>query len=288
MNNVENYSPFYEIRQLLKLLRCICGFPIQTVDATFSRFRFVSRLEYIRFFALILVLLLEYIYWTILVLIYDGNIKTLFTFYNENYDSMYSSKIDKLSSMLFYVITMISSFVYLFVFKSNVEPISELCTDMSKLNAKLSKVSNEMKKERKEPKHKCEFYKMPSSTKTVIYGQILNLFTSMLWALWGFFFFQSNSNLETVQRYGAGLQIIYPILFFIEHLFLFFGPLACSAELIIGQIVDSIADLYGKWDESLKYSSKVTLNNDNNDCADASHSNRSESVPLLNIEQGKM
>ena len=283
MNKMDNYSPFYEIYRLLKLLRWIGGFPIQTIDETYSKFRFVSQLEYIRFFALILVLLLEYIYWTILVLIYDGNINKLFSFYNETYDNMYSSKIDKLSSILFYLITIISSFVYLFVFKSNVNPISELCADMSKLKVRLSKASNEKKKEREERNHELICYKLPNSTKTVIYGQILNLFTSLLWALWGFCNLQSNSNLEIVHSYGDGVQIIFPILFFIEHLFFFFGPLACSAELIIGQIVDNIADLYGKWEDSLKYGSKAPLNNE---CADKNHCKRSESVPL-DIEHGK-
>lgn len=261
MNFQNEFSPFYEIRSLLKLLRCTCGFPIQVKNETFTSFRFTPWLESVRFSSLIVFHLLDFLYLTILVLLCEGDFNQLFALYAVNYDNLMRSKIDQLSSAFFYVISIKSTIIYFLVFKSSVDSISDLCKEMSKAKAML-KTNTDARKMDNLFCTKCN--EITNSTKTVMYGQILSLLTSVVWALWCFNYFQSLADLDVFVRYGAMVHIVYPILFFIQHLFNFYGPMACTAELIIGQIVDSISKLFSDWEEKFSHSlGSIDDNNDN-------------------------
>ena len=57
---------------------------------------------------------------------------------------------------------------------------------------------------------------------------------------------------DSALNYGKDIQIIYPILHAFTTAFILFGPMACSAELLAGQIVKSITDLFCQWEDILK------------------------------------
>ena len=144
MASTNTNSPLYEIQRPLKLLRWIGGFPIKAVDSSFSQFTFIPWLEYIRFCFLILVFVMEYIYLMVKVLLYDGNLYSVYTFYETNYNKFSASKIDQFSTVFFNHITTISfSVVFILVFKSNASSISELCTDAKELKSMLNKNDEE-------------------------------------------------------------------------------------------------------------------------------------------------
>ena len=67
MNRKNTNSPLYGIRHPLTLLRWTLGFPLQTTDATFSQFHFVSHTECLRFVVFISIMLFEYVFMSILI-----------------------------------------------------------------------------------------------------------------------------------------------------------------------------------------------------------------------------
>ena len=248
-----SYSPLNEIRQPLKILRWTLGFPLQALDATFSRFRFVPWMEFFRFSTLILISLVEYLFWAILFLIDDGNINNLIDFYADGYNKVSASKIEQSSFVILRISTIIFAFVYIFHFKWNANTISDLCKEVNRLKENLSKMLIEKHEERK---HRCYHIKFEYSTKTILYGQILNVLSSLLYGVWILIFLQNNENEAWFPHRKTFVQIVYPIVATIAMMCINLGPMTCSAELVVGQIVDSITQLYCQWEEALKYDFK--------------------------------
>ena len=248
MASANKSSPLYEIQRPLKLLRWIGGFPIKAVDWSFSEFIFIPWLEYIRFCFLILVFVMEYIYLMIKVLLYDGNLYNVYTFYETNYKKFSASKIDQFSTVFFNHITTISfSVVFILVFKSNASSISELCTDTKELRSMLQSMLIKNSKENRPPSH-C--FQMKKYAKGIVYGQCLNIVSSIFWGIWAAIFLQTHY--ERTAKYGNDITIIYPIILTIQTAFIFFGPMACSAELVVGAIVESVTDVFCQWEDILE------------------------------------
>ena len=80
MSSSNTNSPLYKIRRPLEFLRWIGGFPIQPLDPSFSQFRFIPWLECIRFSIVILMFVLEHLYFILVVIIYEGNLNNYFSF----------------------------------------------------------------------------------------------------------------------------------------------------------------------------------------------------------------
>ena len=47
--------------------------------------------------------------------------------------------------------------------------------------------------------------------------------------------------------------MIYPLIFVLQAILILFGPMACSAELIVEQIIDNNTNLFSLWEDILKY-----------------------------------
>ena len=190
---------------------------------------------------------LQYLYLIIIVLIFDGNLDNFFAFYEEGYNSYSSSLIDQLSVVFMSISFYLSSLAFLFVFKCNAKSISDLCKDVQKLKYELAFKSIKLKEEQKPLKY---FYVMEKSTRTMVYGQFFNLVASISWAIWTVCFYESND--EKFLHYGDSLRIVYPILVVMLTSLCLFGPMTCSAELVVGQIINSITDLFSQWNSILK------------------------------------
>lgn len=257
MTSTNTNSPLYEIKRILKILRWIGGFPIKPLDSSFSQFIFIPWLEYIRFCFLILVFVMEYIYLMIKVLIYGGNLYNVYTFYETNYNKFSASKIDQFSTIFFNHITTISfSAVFIFVFKSNASSIGELCTDTKELRSMLKPMLIKNSKEKRSASH-C--FQMKKYAKGIVYGQCLNIVSSILWGIWAAIFLQTHY--ERTAKYGNDIKISYPIILTFQNTFILFGPMACTAEVVVGQIVESITDLFCRWEDILECSSNGCTEN---------------------------
>ena len=247
MDAINTNSPFYEIRRPLQIMRLTGGFPMQAFDPSFSKFRFLPLLEFIRFSVLIVVYLMEYIYTSILMVINDGDFDNYFSIYEDSYNKFSTSKIDILSTLFMRITAMLFSVVFLFVFKCNAISISKLCNDASKLKSKLSLWVISSKDNRKTKRY-C--HELEKSTKTIVYGQLLNLASSMLWGIWAALFLQVHE--KRFLDMSKSTQIIYPLIYVLQAIFILFGPMACSAELIVEQIIDNNTKLFGLWEDILK------------------------------------
>ena len=248
MSCTNSNSPLYKIRIPLKILRWTGGFPLQKLDSSFSQFVFIPWKEYLRFAILIVMLVSEYIYWALVVLIYDGNMDNLFSFYEESYDKFSSSKVDQFSTVFIYVTAISFNVMLLFVFKSNVITMNQSFKDAKKLKSSLSSllIKNE---EKRKPVMVC--HEMEECTKTILFGQSLNLACSIIWGIWAALFLQIHYG-SRMDVYGNSIRITYPFFHAFQASIIFFGPLVCSAELVARQIVDNLTDLFSQWEEMLK------------------------------------
>ena len=182
-----------------------------------------------------------------MVTISEGNLNSYFSFYETNYNKFSASKVDQFTTIFVYITTILSAIVFLIVFKSNSTSISEFCKDAKELKSQLTSILIKNEEEWTTIKH-C--YELENCTKTIVYGQILNIVSSILWGIWANIFLKIHD--DSALNYGKDIQIVYPILHAFTTAFIFFGPMACSAELVAGQIVKSITDLFCQWEDILK------------------------------------
>ena len=194
-------------------------------------------------------LLLTYLDIVGLILIYDRSLHNLFRIKQECWNNFSTSKIDHIALIIVFVIGVVSSFVYLFAFKSNIESINQLCEDINDLGTTFSKEPNKWNQN-----ISFKGSRMENSTKNMIYGQILCFITSILFGLWAYLILQAIAYDGVFVRYGIHFPLIFPIVYTIETYFKLFGPMTCSAELFCGQMIDSITDLFEDWIVALKTS----------------------------------
>ena len=248
MSNINPNSPLYRIRHPLIILRWTLGFPLQVMDGKFFRFRFVTWLEIIRFTILMLILLLEHEFWAILTLISDRSFDDFYDFYESNMNRVSASKIDKWLTWMFRIANMMFSFVLLLLFKWNAKKIENLCQDVAK---QYTNISAMLRNQHEETTSSCKGNKLEYATRTLIYGQILNFISSILWGLWMYYYLLYNAGDAVFVEFKSFIRATYPILVTIEMLFMGFGPIASSTELVVGHIVDSITELFCKWNKVL-------------------------------------
>ena len=248
MKSTEVFSPFYNIRRSLKLLRWTFGFPLQGKDDSFTEFRFVVWLEGLRFLVLSILLAVVYVYWTFVLLIVDGNLHkfiNLATMYTDNYSR---SKLDNVMVLLYPIYSLGMSFCYLLFFKWNTQSINSFCKKVTIIRSKLV---DTLIKGRNKAKQTCR-KGLEKSEKLIISGQIFNLI-SMLWVgLWFYNLFRKLPKDNIVYHYGSNYELFYPLLAAINSGFLFFGPMSCAAELLICQMINSLSDLFKDWTKILQ------------------------------------
>ena len=247
MSAIETHSPLYKVRRLLRLLRCAFGFPIQATNKSYTTFRFLPWLEYSRFVMLPSIVLLEYVCMVILLLIYDGNLNNIIKIKQACYNNFSTSKVDHIALNLVIIICLLSSLLYLFVFQYNSHLINQLCEGIYDLKINLSATSNKKNGGRNPTRFVVE-----NATKTVIYGQMLCFISSILFGLWAYYIIQSIAYDGVLALYGIFFPLIFPFIYTVETYFRLFGPMACSVELLCGQIIDSLTDLFDDWIDTLK------------------------------------
>ena len=124
-------------------------------------------------------------------------------------------------------------------------------------------------------------FQMKKYAKGIVYGQCLNIVSSIFWGIWAAFFLQTHY--ERTAKYGNDIKLIYPIILTIQTTFIFFGPMACTAELVAGQIVESVTDLFCRWENILECGSNGCTENMPN----KSQTNKSSAL-IVGLEQTKL
>ena len=245
--NTNFHSPLYKVRALLCILRCLFGFPIKPTNEAYTRFQFSTLWESIRFVMFLSMVLLEYVIMVGLLLIVDGNLKNMAQIKQDCWNNFSTSKIDHIALIVIIFISVISSLVYLLVFKYNTPNINQLCEDIVDIQLNLSTITKENKQDRNN-KRSC----MSGSAKTIVYGQILSFITSILFGCWAYHILQYIAYDGVFVRYGIYFPLIFPIIYTIETYYRLFGPMTCSAELVCDQIINSITDLFDDWIDALR------------------------------------
>ena len=107
------------------------------------------------------------------------------------------------------------------------------------------------------PASRC--FQMKRYAKRIVYGQCLNIVSSIVWGIWAAIFLQTHY--ERTAKYGNDIKLIYPIILTIQTTFIFFGPMACTAELVAGQIIETVTDLFCQWEDILECGSNGFIEN---------------------------
>ena len=151
MTDMNVYSPFYEIRRTLVLLRWTFGFPLQAKDGSYTEFKFVLWLECLRYFVVCLIPAMTWVYWAFVLLIVDGNLENFITLHMEWFDVISPNKIDQALMLLLVVNGVIMSFSYFLLFKLNTQTINNFCTEVTITKSKMTAISINKEEEEKPP-----------------------------------------------------------------------------------------------------------------------------------------
>ena len=128
-------SPFYQIRSTLVFMRRVFGFPLQPKDVSFEEFKFITRIEALRFLFISLLPLAIHLYWFIVFLASDQhlvNLLNLEVFIFKNYSR---SKMDIATALVWALASSTITTAYLILFKRNVKAINAYCSDFSQARA---------------------------------------------------------------------------------------------------------------------------------------------------------
>ena len=245
------YSPLYKTRHTLKILRWTCGFPLQTKDDSYTVFRFVTSIEIIRLIIVLLVLRTDYLYMIALFLIYDGSLSNVATFYEDAYNNFSASRTVQITMLIWQGFVIISLLASIIAFKRNAESISLYCKEVSAVKSEMN--SHLVRKARRKDQKSCCAIEGPE--KTIIYQQAINLTASVLTGIWVYHFFVATMNTKLTVNLGNSFTMVYPVLTAFLTFYLVFGPISCSVELIICQLINSLEGTFEEWIELLRFNS---------------------------------
>ena len=241
------YSPLYKTRHTLKILRWTCGFPLRTMDGSYTTFRFVTSIEVIRLIIVLLVLRTDYLYMIALFLIYDGNLSNVATFYEDAYNNFSASRTVQITMLIWQGFVIISLLASIIAFKRNAESIGLYCKEVSAVKSEMNALLV-----RKDEKSCCA---IEGAEKTIIYQQTINLTASVLTGIWVYHFFVATMNTKLTVNLGNSFTMVYPVLTVFQTIYLVFGPLSCAVELIICQLINSLEGTFEEWIKLLRFNS---------------------------------
>ena len=272
------YSPLYKTRLTLKILRWTCGFPLQTKDESYTVFRFVTYIEIIRLIIVFLILRIDSLYVVAVFLIYEGSLSSVYTFYEDAFNNLTTSRTVQITMFIWQSFVLISLLAYIIAFKWNAESISLYCKKVSKVKSEMS--THLVRTARKnEQKRSCS---IEGPEKTIIYQQIINLTASILCGIWVYHFFFEMMNTKFASYLGDSFSLVYPVLMVFETFILVFGPISCAVELLICQLINSLSDAFDDWIELLRFHSDTNQADSNPN--DKGNSSEAVAINVLSSE----
>lgn len=241
-------SPFYQIRSTLVFMRRVFGFPLQPKDGSFEEFKFITRIEALRFLFISLLPLAIHLYWFIVFLASDQhlvNLLNLEVFIFKNYSR---SKMDIATAVVWALASSTITTAYLILFKRNVKAINTYCSDFSQARSKIGLI---LKNRTNQVKQKC-FKKIESSEKLIIYGQSINLVTTSIITIWMYMLLEMAMKQDFMSEYGTSFQVVSLMLYIFYPALYFYDPMSCTVELIICQVINGLSELLEDWQKILQ------------------------------------
>ena len=273
------FYPFYRIRRTLLFLRWILGFPLQAKDDAYSEFRFITWLECVRF--LIMVVCLQFCILGIVIfltLFYDTNLEDMQKFLKENMDQFSTNSLDNYLAYLWPIIVQVSWLTHLMEFKFNVESINEFCSNVGTTKSKMNAMM--VKNNEKRNKHSC--IKVERAEKMLIYGIILSISAAIMMGAWLGIHYNTFIK-KLLQTQSSVIIIVLSCLFAVQSLFLLYGPISMSAELVICQYINSLTDLFETWKQIIESDSTLPTIHTNN--TEMIHEIKSEKYECRNLDR---
>ena len=246
MTPPKKYSPFYDVRRTIIVLRWALGFPLQAVDESYTEFKFVRWLEFLRFLVLSLLTLAYFVFWLLVLLIYDGNIESFEDVIKEACGKYSTSKIDIVFIISRPPSALAVSLFYILTFKYNITYLNIFCKRAKSVRSTI--VENLNSKKEDKPNY-CVSLKR--SQKMIIYGQILNLTSCVLLGIFNYNIGIGVSHHSIYKKYRFNYEIILPLLIVLQSLFVIYGPIPCTVELLICEMIDGVSDIFKDWTELL-------------------------------------
>jgi hypothetical protein len=250
MVNVKLYSPFYTIKRTITILRWIFGFPLIAKDNSYTEFRFATLFECARFLVLSLITMIYHVYWIIVLLIVDGNLKNFIYILKETNRNYSENAVDVAVLLLMGPSAVMISLVYLLIYRLNIESINRFCIESVSISCMISVVS---KDRRDEKAQKC-WILLRKPKRLLIYGQLLSMTASVLFGIWTY---NTLIVLPKESIFNNYATHYLPPLMSINGLFILYGPLCFTVELFICQMIDSSSDLFLKWTIIIEEQTKI-------------------------------
>ena len=248
MSDNKVFSPFYNIKRTLMLMRVSLGCPLQPKNDSFTEFKFVIWMEIIRVFVVIFMTGMLHLFWVVIFLSSDGNVKRLIEFYNDIYKYYSTSTLDQLVTVLWILVTWIKTFSYFLFFKKCIKPFNTFCQEFC---ISKSKIANLLRKNFPECQQKC-WKKITNSEKLIMYGQILNLIATTLFTIWYHIVTNKTKNGPIIYKTWAGLEVFATLVYFVQIFFTLFGPMCCTVELIICEVIGGLSEMFEDWQRILR------------------------------------
>ena len=249
MTTVKEYSPFYKIRRTLILLRWTFGFPFQAKDDSYTEFRFVVWLECLRLLVLCLLSTSFFVFWLFALLIVDGSLENLIVVIKSYCNSYATSKtIDFWLIFVWPLSAVMTPVVYVLFFKHNAKSISNFCKEATMIKSKINAAFIIKREEVKQAR--C--ITVEKSEKLIIYGQTFNAISSFLFGMWKYNTCKVLTEDNIHCHYGSISPILLPFMQAFQIFFICFGPMSCSVELVICQLINSLSGLFKDWTDTLQ------------------------------------
>ena len=260
MEDLKIYSPFYKIRRTLILLRWTLGFPLQATDDSYTKFRFLPWLECLRLLVVCVMLVLPYVYWSLVLLCVDGTVENMSNIIKRTLDTYSTSKLEQVLILFWHVSAIGVSFTYLLLFRYNTNTINSFCNEVTTIKSKIK--ATLINREEEGRQTHCMI--MEKSENLIIYGQTLNVIVSFLWGVWNYNVLIKLPENSIFYKYVSNCQLFYPPIIALQTSFLLFGPISCAAELISCQLINTLSELFKDWTILLQCIHRVLPNHQTN------------------------
>ena len=247
MEELKVYSPFYNVRRTLILLRWLLGFPLQSTDDSFSEFVFISRLEITRFFVMLSFPIILNLYLLLVFLNSDGQLQNFLDFYQGIYYYYSQNTIDHIVVVTWTIIIFVVLHINLYGFKRNTKVINTFCNDFCRVKSNLDSLLLEYNQKEASNCHE----NIQSSEYLLIFGQILNIIATSLFCIWLYGVTEIISDGRNFLILRGILCFGFLFFYFLQVSSTLFGPMSCAVELMICQFINELAMLFEDWKKLL-------------------------------------
>jgi hypothetical protein len=98
---------------------------------------------------------------------------------------------------------------------------------------------------------KC-WKKITNSEKLLLYGQILSLIATTLFTTWYNIVTNKTNNGPIIYKTLVGFEPFSMMVYFFQIFFTLFGPMSCTVELLICEVIGGLSEMFEDWQRVLR------------------------------------